>query len=164
MIKIIYIDTLFDKYISDYVYTNIGKVKPEEIENQIVTLYVNFGNTKLKDLDGKTPNEYYKLFTGKELIQCLKEHLEKRVPVSDFLCEAITANLDNENLLLEAHSLGLGCCWCAIGPNEDRIVPTKEILNLPEHYLPVANIAIGWPAEEKEENHRYDENKVMWIK
>lgn len=102
MIKIIDVDTLFDKYISDYVYTNIGKVKPEEIENQIATLYVNFGNTKLKDLDGKTPNEYYKLFTGKELIQCLKEHLEKRVPVSDFLCEAITANLDNENLLLEA--------------------------------------------------------------
>ena len=69
-----------------------------------------------------------------------------------------------ENLLLEAHSLGLGCCWCAIGPNEDRIEPIREILGLEEHLVPVANIAIGWPDEEKEANHRYDEKKVTWIK
>lgn len=69
-----------------------------------------------------------------------------------------------ENLLLEAHSLGLGCCWCAIGPNEDRIEPIREILGLEEHLVPVANIAVGWPDEKKEANHRYDEKKVTWIK
>lgn len=69
-----------------------------------------------------------------------------------------------ENLLLEAHSLGLGCCWCAVGPNEDRILPLRELLNIDDHLVPVANIAIGWPDEMKEENHRYDEQKVTWIK
>ena len=69
-----------------------------------------------------------------------------------------------ENLLLEAHSLGLGCCWCAIGPNEERIAPVKELLNIEEHLVPVANIAIGWPNEEKEANYRYDANKVRWVK
>jgi len=69
-----------------------------------------------------------------------------------------------QNLLLEAHSLGLGCCWCAIGPNEDRIIPLKELLNIADHLIPVANIAIGWPDETKEENYRYDENKVTWVK
>ena len=59
MIKIIDIDKLFDDYISDYVYKNIGKVKPEEIENKIPMLYEKFGCEKLKELDGKTPNEYY---------------------------------------------------------------------------------------------------------
>ena len=54
MVKIIDIDALFDKYISDYVYTSIGKEKPEEIENKIPALYISFGDTKLKDLDGKT--------------------------------------------------------------------------------------------------------------
>lgn len=62
MIKVIDVDELFDKYISDYVYSNIGKVKPEEIENKIPQLYAEFGNAKLKELDGKTPNEYYKAF------------------------------------------------------------------------------------------------------
>ena len=35
MVKIIDIDSLFDKYIEGFVYANIGKVKPEEIENKI---------------------------------------------------------------------------------------------------------------------------------
>ena len=48
MVKIIDVDVLFDKFISDFVYGNIGKVKPEEIENRIPELYVEFGNTSLK--------------------------------------------------------------------------------------------------------------------
>ena len=91
MVKIIDLDELFDKYISDYVYSNIGKVKPEEIENKMPVLYAEFGNKKLKELDGKTPNEYYKGFKTEELLSALKEHIEKKVAVSDFLCEAIEA-------------------------------------------------------------------------
>lgn len=102
MIKVIDVDELFDKYISDYVYSNIGKVKPEEIENKIPQLYAEFGNAKLKELDGKTPNEYYKAFSGKQLLECLKNHLDKGVSVSDFLCEALTGNPENENALVEA--------------------------------------------------------------
>ena len=100
--KIIDIDSLFDEYISDYVYKNIGKVKPEEIENKIPELYVQFGDEKLKELDGKTPNTYYKNFSGEELLECLKSHLSKGVSVSDFLCEAITDNPDNEAVLVRA--------------------------------------------------------------
>ena len=39
--KIIDIDKLFDDYISQYVYENIGKVKPEEIEDKMPVLYSN---------------------------------------------------------------------------------------------------------------------------
>ena len=99
MIKIIDIDELFDKYISDYVYKNIGKVKPEEIENRIPDLYVEFGDKSLKELDGKTPNTFYKDCSGEELLECLKGHLNKGVAVSDFLCEAITGNKKNEDAL-----------------------------------------------------------------
>ena len=102
MIKVIDVDELFDKYISDYVYASIGKVKPEEIENKIPQLYVEFGKTKLKDLDGKTPEEYYKNFSGKELLDCLNEHLQTGVAVSDFLCEAITGDVKNEDALVDA--------------------------------------------------------------
>jgi hypothetical protein len=99
MIKILDIDKLFDKYIESYVYSNIGKIKPEEIENNIPVLYVKFGNESLKELDGKTPNEYYKNFTAEELLGALKEHLEKNVSVSDFLCEALTFNPKNADAI-----------------------------------------------------------------
>lgn len=102
MIKVIDVDKLFDDYISDYVYKNIGKVKPEEIENKIPMLYEQFGNEKLKELDNKTPNEYYKDYDIKELLTCLKNHLEKRVEVSDFLCEAINAKVDDDAELVKA--------------------------------------------------------------
>ena len=102
MIKVIDVDQLFDNYISDFVYKNIGKVKPEEIENKIPELYLKFGDEKLVELDGKTPNEYYKAYSGKDLLECLKAHLDKGVAVSDFLCEAVTGNKDNEDALIIA--------------------------------------------------------------
>lgn len=102
MIKIIDLDGLFDKYISDYVYKNIGKVKPEEIENQMPVLYQKFGDEKLCELDGETPNAFYKQFSGKQLIECLKTHIEKRVSVSDFLYEAIFSKEDANDLLIDS--------------------------------------------------------------
>ena len=92
MIKIIDLDKLFDKYIEKFVLDNVGKVKPEEIENKIPVLYEEFGNSPQKDLDGKTPNEYYRAFSPEELLSALKEHLSGDIPVSDFLIEAITTN------------------------------------------------------------------------
>lgn len=97
--KIIDIDNLFDNYISDYVYKNIGKVKPEEIENKIPALYLEFGKTKLKELDGFSPEEYYLNASGSELLECLKGHLIEGVSVPDFLC-VVLSDLKNESLLI----------------------------------------------------------------
>lgn len=89
--KIIDIDKLFDDYISKYVYENIGKVKPEEIEDQMPVLYEQFGDTPLAELQGKTPNTFYKEIPAVELLDLLEEHITSGVGVSDFLCEAITS-------------------------------------------------------------------------
>jgi len=48
-----------------------------------------------------------------------------------------------QNMLLEAHSLGLGTRW--IGAFEEEMV--KSILNIPEEVKPQAIIAIGHPKE-----------------
>ncbi len=104
MIKIIDLDSLFDKYIEGYVYKNVGKVKPEEIENNIPVLYQKFGDEKLVELDGLTPNEYYKNFSVKTLLEALESHLEKGVSVSDFLCEAIVSKTSEHKDLLDAIS------------------------------------------------------------
>ena len=102
MVKIVDIDALFDKYISDYVYKNIGKVKPEEIENNIPKLYEKFGKEKLGELDGLTPETFYIEYSANELLDCLKEHIEKGVAVSDFLCEALMTKKDSEKDFLLA--------------------------------------------------------------
>lgn len=102
MIKILDLDGLFDEYIKSYVYENVGKVNPEEIENQIPVLYSKFGEEKLKELDGKTPSSYYKDFSMQELIGALLTHIEKEVSVSDFLCEAIISKKEEVSVLINA--------------------------------------------------------------
>ncbi len=101
MIKVIDIDTLFSDYITDYVKENIGKTSPEEIETAVANLYAEFGNKKLKALEGKTPTEYYNCLSADELIECLKAHLEQDVAVPDFLCEALAVPA-NENALVKS--------------------------------------------------------------
>ncbi|MEN6378027.1 MAG: nitroreductase family protein [Methanofastidiosum sp.] len=74
-------------------------------------------------------------------------------------CSAAT-----ENILLAAHSLGLGACWLGIYPDEERVSGIKEILDLPENILPVSLISIGYPNEGKPQLHRFEENRIHYNK
>jgi nitroreductase len=47
-----------------------------------------------------------------------------------------------QNLMLAAHSLGLGTCWVGAF-REDHV---KDVLDLPDHLRPVALIPVGYPA------------------
>lgn len=80
----------------------------------------------------------------------------------EYICTDTAAAI--ENILLAAVELDLGCCWCGIADNEDRVACTRRLLSLPEHFYPTGMVAIGYPAEEKEPNNRYDENKVTYYR
>ena len=41
-----------------------------------------------------------------------------------------------QNLLLAAHTLGLGSCWVGIHPREERKTAFSRLLSLPSHVLP----------------------------
>lgn len=64
-----------------------------------------------------------------------------------------------ENILLAAHSLGLGAVWCGIchAPHQPAF---EEILRLPEHIRAYSLIVLGHPAEEREAPDRYDGARV----
>lgn len=67
-----------------------------------------------------------------------------------------------ENILLEAVHQGIGTCWCAIGPNEERIKAYVDYFKLSDTLLPVAVIAMGYPDETKPLVDRYDETKITY--
>lgn len=66
-----------------------------------------------------------------------------------------------QNILLSAHSLGLGSCWIGIYPREHRMKAITELFNLPSHVKPFAIVSLGYPDEEKSLPERYDRNKVF---
>jgi len=77
-----------------------------------------------------------------------------------FWIQDISASI--QNILLEAVSLGLGSCWCGVYPREEYISEVKALLNLPEHIMPGAIVAVGHPDEEREVKERFDEERVHY--
>jgi len=70
-------------------------------------------------------------------------------------CSAAT-----QNILLMATELGLGSVWLGVYPNKDRVKALKDLLNLPEHIIPLNIISIGYPAETKNSVDRFDMTKI----
>ena len=71
-------------------------------------------------------------------------------------CSAAT-----QNILLAAHSKGLGSVWTAVfQPNVSKI---QKLLNLPDHVIPFSFVPMGYSAEKRiKTESRYDENNVHW--
>ncbi|QNU68789.1 nitroreductase family protein [Ruminiclostridium herbifermentans] len=69
-----------------------------------------------------------------------------------------------QNLLLAAHASGLGGVWLGVYPEENKGVFLKEVLNIPNHITPFSLISLGYPAETKEPEDRYNEDKIHYGK
>ncbi|MDX9835334.1 MAG: nitroreductase family protein [Desulfobulbus sp.] len=71
-----------------------------------------------------------------------------------FLLQDVSAAV--ENILIAASILGLGACWLGIHPRPGRIAAVAAQLDLPSQVLPVAGIALGWPAQQRAARTRYN--------
>ncbi len=65
-----------------------------------------------------------------------------------------------QNILLSAHSLGIGSCWIAIHGMDEIVINVKNEFKLPEKIIPIALISSGYPDEEIKSEDRYDEKKI----
>lgn len=71
-------------------------------------------------------------------------------------------SLASQNIMLEAHNLGLGSVWIGCYPREERIANVSRILNLPVYAIPLNIIAIGYPDEIKERPDRIDPARIHY--
>lgn len=123
------------------------------------------------------PWEYY-VVSDREKIQRLSEAspytgCAKEAPVVFVPCyrrELISpayAQIDMsasvENLLLEADELGLGAVWMGIAPLPERMSAVEKILDIPGHLSAFAIIPCGYPAEDREQQDRYDPDRVHYV-
>ena len=68
-------------------------------------------------------------------------------------------------VLLAAHALGYGACFCGAAPMPLIIENLQEKLHIPANMRPIAIIPMGVPAEEpKQPASRYNPDKVHWEK
>jgi nitroreductase len=67
-----------------------------------------------------------------------------------------------ENILLWAHSHGLGAVWCGIYPREHRVKNYQALLGLPQGVVPMALVVVGYPAEELPPPDRFKPERVHY--
>ena len=72
-----------------------------------------------------------------------------------FDCSAAT-----ENLLLAAEAMGLGAVWTGVYPYEERQTAVSQVLQLPEHIIPLNLIPIGYPKGDPQPKDKYDADTV----
>lgn len=65
-----------------------------------------------------------------------------------------------QTILLSAEARGLGSCWLGVHPREERVDAIRKYFKLPENIIPVCVIALGFKAEEKEPETRFNPDKV----
>lgn len=69
-----------------------------------------------------------------------------------------------ENLLLAAHSMGLGAVWTGLHPDMNRAKLVQGMLGLPEHIIPLCVVPVGHPAEQPEVKNKYKEENIHYNK
>ncbi|MBQ1357923.1 MAG: nitroreductase family protein [Oscillospiraceae bacterium] len=68
-----------------------------------------------------------------------------------------------QNMLLQAHSMGIGSVWCALMPDSDREALYRDAVGFPACYRTVASVQFGYPDEVREAEDRFDEAKVIFV-
>lgn len=92
----------------------------------------------------------------KAILICGDEHLQHGEGYWIADCGAAT-----QNILLTAHSLGVGSCWIGVYPREQRMKAIAKLFALPTHVKPFAIVSLGYPDEEISVPERYDKSKVF---
>ncbi|MDR1453128.1 MAG: nitroreductase family protein [Candidatus Margulisbacteria bacterium] len=69
-----------------------------------------------------------------------------------------------QNILLEAVHLGLGAVWLGVNGHQERAAAAKKLFNLPENIEVFSAITVGYPAESRKAEPRYDEQRAHWEK
>lgn len=117
----------------------------------------------------------------RELLDSLAEKLPyakmlKQAPLAIIVCGDLRRTLDQrereywvedcsaaaQNILLAAHSIGLGAVWTAVHPVSSRVDAVQSILDMPDYLIPLNVIPVGYPAEGKDSKKKWDESRIHW--
>lgn len=111
-------------------------------------------------LEGITEfHEYSKMLkhAPAAIIVCADLNCDKYPGVGYWVQDCAAAT---QNILIAAQYKGLGACWLGMYPKKERVEGLRRLLNIPEHIVPFAGIALGYPAAVKSPGSRYDGSRV----
>ena len=76
----------------------------------------------------------------------------------------IDMSIAMENLWLACEAEGLGGVWMGIAPQPERMQAVEQLVGIPEGLRAFAVFPLGYPAEERQQQNRFDESRIHYIK
>lgn len=133
-----------------------GMAAPSAMNRQPWQFFVFTGKEQMDELSEKLP--YAKMLKSASAAIVVLGSPE--ISSSWFIdCAAVT-----QNILLAAESMGLGAVWTAGYPYEDRISAITTALGIPQPWIPLSLIPIGYPAGDHQPKDKWDPAKVHYNK
>ena len=131
---------------------------PTAINSQPWDFVVVDDSAKLKELADSLPNAKMAAEAPLAIVVC--GNMQKAIEGEGRQNWIADASAATENLLLAAHSLGLGAVWTGVYPSEHRVSVVRGVLGLPEYVVPLSLIPVGYPAESPKPKDKWKPENV----
>ena len=135
-----------------------GMQAPSACNQQPWEFYVVTDKEKIQKLSKVTP--YTGCATGAPVVIVPVYRTEGLVAPS---FAQIDMAIAQENIWLETDALGLGGVWIGIAPLKDRMALVHDILKLPENVEVFSLFALGYPAESRKQQDRFDKSRIHFV-
>lgn len=103
------------------------------------------------------PNASMLLEASAGILVCWDDNLQHDKGYGPVDCSAAT-----ENILLAAHSMGIGSVWVGIYPREPRMDAMKKIFKLPAHIHGFSVVSLGYPAGKRQQPDRFNRDRIHY--
>lgn len=130
---------------------------PSATNQQPWEFYVITGREKLKALSGISPFSKMVKDAQAAIVPAYRKNC--RLP---FFAQ-IDMSICLENLWLETDAQGLGGVWLGVAPVEHVMKKVERIVGIPENLRAFAVFPLGYPAEERSQQDRWDESRIHWM-
>ncbi|BAX81074.1 flavin reductase [Labilibaculum antarcticum] len=137
-----------------------GMAAPTAVNRQPWAFYVVTERETLDTLSQQLP--YAKMLSQVQAAIVVCGDMEKAGNLKDEGYWVQDCAAATENILLAAESIGLGAVWTASYPYDDRTKAVIKALNLPEKYIPLNVIPIGYPTGEDVPKDKWKAENVIW--
>ena len=113
---------------------------------------------QLKRLGDRLPNS--RVGNGAQLAIVVCGSLDNGLPGRSKEYWVHDCSAASMNILLAAHGQGLGAVWTGVYPGAELIAAVREILSVPEGFMPLNIIPIGYPAEDPPVKDKWNAKKI----
>ena len=135
-----------------------GMQAPSACNQQPWEFYVVTNPEKIKALSKATP---YAGCAANAPVVIVPVYRKEGLIAPDFA--QIDLSIAQENMWLETDAQGLGGVWIGIAPMQDRMDEVHDMLELPENVEVFSLFALGYPAEKREQQNRFDESRIHFV-